>query len=226
MNRFYNALLLFLSIPTIFFAIYVGFDLPLAILNSSGAIYPHSEMIFIVIGLIMATINIRRSIRRWFGVRLVAKTKEFRWNEEVTKDRIKRIWTYNILEAVVMTAVAIGLYKLTPLAWMPSIALLYCAFDNVVFSIVGTAGKMFRVGMTSKAIVAADRDVTVIYFSGLRKIEKQQDSLYFEYIDDLELNFPLNCIDEHKKEDFYLQLRSLIDHDKVYVANNIPRATE
>ncbi len=209
-----------------FFAIYVGFDLPLTILNTSGAIFPYSEAIFIVLGLIMAFVNIRRSIRRWMGVILVGKVSEYRWNQIVNKERIQRIWTYNMLEAVVMAAVGIALYKLTSLAWMPLIALLFCTLDNIIFSIVGTLGKKFRVGMTSKAILVADRDVNVIYFSGLRRIEKQQDSLYFEYIDDLQLNFPLNCIAEDQKNNFFFQLRDVIDHDKVYVANDIPRATE
>ena len=223
MNRFYNALLLVLIFPTLFFAIYVGFDLPLGIFNSSGAILPFKGEIFLVLGLLIAIVNIRRSVRRWMGLRLVGQVKEYRWNEVVSKERVNRVWTYNVLEALVMSCVAYGLYRLTPFTWFPVLALLFCAVDNILFSIIGTVGKRFRVGLTNKAVLVSDRDVEVIYFSGLRRIEKQQDSLFFVYHDGLHLNFPINCIQEENRRAFFLNLREVVDQDKVYVANDIPR---
>lgn len=223
MNRFYNALLLAIVIPTIFFAIYVGFDLPLGIFNSSGAILPFRNEIFLAFGLVIAIINIRRTVRRWMGLRLVGQVEEYRWNGTVSKDRVSRVWLYSILEGLVMAAVAYGLYRLTPLAWFPAIALLICTVDNVLFLLIGAVGKKFRVGLTARAVLVADRDVEVIYFSGLRRIEKQQDSLFFIYKDGLQLNFPLNCIQEENKPEFFKHLREVVDKEKVYIANDIPR---
>lgn len=223
MNRFYNAALLAIGFPTLFFAIYVGFDLPLGIFNSSGAILPFRGEIFLVLGLLIAIINVRRSVRRWTGLRLVGQVQEYRWNESVSKDRITRVWLYNFLEALVMAVMAYAIYKVSPEAWFPACAYLICTVDNILFTIVGASGKKFRVGLTAKAVLVSDRDVEVIYFSGLRKIEKQQDSLFFIYRDGMQLNFPLNCIQEENKPEFFKHLREVVDKDKVYIANDIPR---
>jgi hypothetical protein len=102
-------------------------------------------------------------------------------------------------------------------AWLPALAFSMVFPDNMVFLLTGKIKKGFRLGVTPKAVIMADRDVQVIYFSGLRKVSIHQDSIYFEYINDLQLNFPIDTIDLDKRDIFFDQLSERIDKDRVFL---------
>ncbi len=216
MNRFINALLVFILIPTMLVTIIVGFDLPLTFLKTTGAELPYRAEIFLSIGVLILLINVRRSIKRWMGIRLVTQVKKFKWNAPVSTTRKKRVTMYLILEIVVFAFVGIALYEVTSQAWMPAIAFVYVALDNIIFTIVGFWTNAFRVGLSSKALIVADREVTVLYFSGLRKVSQQQQSIYFDYIKGLQLHFPTDCIPEEKRAEFFALLESQMDPNRVF----------
>ena len=217
MNRFINALLLFFLLPTMSLTILVGFDLPLESLRTSGQQIPYRDIIFLVLGIILLTINVRRSVRRWMGLRLVNQVEKFKWNETMSKERLKRVVVYTILEAVVMAFVGTTLYYVSEEAWMPAIAFWFGALDNVVFLVFGSSNERFRAGITSKAIIVADRDVNLVYFSGLRKVSIHQQTIYFDYIKNLQLSFPVECIEQDQLSSFFETLEAQIDRDKVFV---------
>ena len=72
-------------------------------------------------------------------------------------------------------------------------------------------------GITSKAVVVADRDVSVLYFSGLRKVSIHQQSIYFDYIKGLQLSFPIDCMEKDQHDVFFNVLEEQLDTDKVFV---------
>lgn len=213
MNRFINAVLLFFTLITAFVAIYVGFDLPFGILKTTGAEIPYVDYVFYGLGLLLFMIVLRRSYRRWMAMRIVSQTEKFKWNKAVSKERRARVIVYNTLEFFVYVFAALTLYWLTDRAWAPTLALLFAALDNVLLTIMH---KKYRVGMTSKAIIVADREVVVLYFTGLRKVSRLQQTVYFDYIKDLQLSFPTNCLAENEHAEFFHQLEQLVDRDKVY----------
>ena len=221
MNRFINMLLLVILFPTIILALWVGLDLPVGFLKMNGAELPYNDTIFLVDGLLILIILLRRSIRRWMGMRVVAQQKKFKWNAPVSSSRKKRVVTYLMLETVVMAFVGIGLYTITPLAWLPAGAFLLSAVDNIVFAIVGIKGDHYRVGLSSKALIVADRDVSVLYFTGLRKVSQHQQSIYFDYIKGLQLSFPTDCIDEKNRSAFFEMLEAQLDRDKVFFSKTM-----
>ncbi len=216
MNRFINVLLLVVLFPTILLTVYVGFDLPLSFLKTTGQFLPYKFQIFLGIGLFILIIVLRRSIRRWMGMLIVAKQKSFKWNAPVSSSRKKRVLTYLGLEAFIMLFVAIALYTVSKDAFAPAGALLFSVIDNVVFGIVGGVKNGFRVGLSSKALMVADREVILLYFKGLRKVSVHQQTVYFDYIKDLQLSFPLDCIKEESKEEFFSTLEAQMDPKKVY----------
>lgn len=216
MNKFINTLLLFLLFPTLMLAIYVGLDLPISALKVTGSELPYRHELFLGLGLLLFVLNLRRSIRRWMGVQIVSKKERFKWNMAVSSDRVKRVNTYLALEVAVMTFVGIALLVLTTQAWLPAAAFLFGAVDNLVFMILSKKGNRYRVGLSSKALIVADREVTVLYFTGLRKVSLQQQSIYFDYIKGLQLSFPSDCIPEEEKTQFYALLEAQLDPDKVY----------
>lgn len=199
------------------FTILVGFDLPLESLRTSGQQIPYRDIIFLSLGIILLTINLRRSVRRWMGLRLVNQVEKFKWNETMSKERLKRVVVYTILEAVVMAFVGTTLFYVSEEALMPAIAFWFGALDNIVFLIFGSSKERFRAGITSKAIIVADRDVNLVYFSGLRKVSIHQQTIYFDYIKNLQLSFPIECIEKEQLSSFFSALEAQIDRDKVFV---------
>ncbi|MFN6014296.1 MAG: hypothetical protein ACK47F_06380, partial [Flavobacteriales bacterium] len=165
-------------------------------------------------------INVRRSVRRWMGMRLTNQVNKFKWNEPMSSERKKRVVVYTLMEALVMGCVGTALYQVAQEAFIPSSAFWFGTADNLVFLIVGSTGNRFRGGITSKAVIIADRDVSLIYFRGLRKVSIQQDSIYFDYIKGLQLSFPMDCIPPSKKDEFFEILEQQIDRDKVFVTKN------
>ncbi|MFZ9029531.1 MAG: hypothetical protein ACO2Z9_10980 [Crocinitomicaceae bacterium] len=216
MNRFINALLLFIYFPTLLITIFVGFDLPIQILRVPGSELPYKEYIFMGLGILILMVNIRRSIRRWMGMRIVGKVKRFKWNFAVSQERKSRVFTYLVLEGMILAIAGAALYIISKDAWMPALALVLPAIDNLAFLIIGKQRDAFRVGLSSKALIVADRDVTLLYFTGLRKVSIHQQTIYFDYIKDLQLSFPLDCIQPDMKDAFFAQLKDQVNTDKVF----------
>ena len=216
MNRFFNALLLFFLFPTMALTVFVGFDLPVEFLKVSGRNLPYRFEAFLIFGLILLLINLRRTIRRWMGMYIVNKQQKFRWNAEVSKTRRQRVVAYNLLEALVCGSIGAGLYAVTKEAWFPAVALLFCTVDNIIFTFFGTIGHRYRAGVTAKAVILADRDVQVLYFSGLRKISIHQQTIYFDYIKGFQINISLDRIQPQDRSVFFEVIEGLVDKDKVF----------
>ena len=178
MNRLINVILLFILFPTMLLTVFVGFDLPLSFLKTTGQFLPYKFEIFLGIGLFILILQLRRSIRRWMGMHIVSKQKKFKWNTPVSDSRKKRVVTYLLLEALIMTFLGTALYTVTSDAWAPAAAFLFGAFDNIIFAFIGGVKNGFRIGLSSKALIVADREVTLLYFKGLRKVSIQQQSIY------------------------------------------------
>ncbi len=220
MNKFINALLLLLLFPMMLLAIFVGFDLPISFLNTTGNRLRFHHEILLAFGLIISIIIVRRSLRRWMGVKLINQTSKFKWNQPISNSRIDRVQLYNYLEALVFLSISLALYSLTSKAWLASLAFLFNAIDNIVFIVIGKMKNLFRIGITSKAIMVVDREVVLIYFSGLRKVSIQQQTIYFDYIEDLQLSIPMNCITDQQKEVFFESISNQLDLNKVFITKN------
>ena len=149
---------------------------------------------------------------------IVNKTTRFSWNEVVSNDRKQRIIVYTLLEVLIMSSLASALYFIMGSNRIPGIILYAFSLESLIFLLVGLQNK-FRVGISSRAVIVADREVTVVYFSGLQKITIGNESIYFDYIKDLQLSFPTDCIDSQLLDSFKTGVREMIDKDKVLIRN-------
>lgn len=199
------------------FTIAVGFDLPIEFLRTSGQQLPYRFEVFLGLGLLIFIINARRSVRRWMGMRLVNQTTKFLWNFPMSVERIKRVRVYTIMEAAVLFFIGTTLYEITTEAIVVACGFWFATVDNLVFLFIGTQKHRFRVGITKKAVIAADREVSVLYFSGLRKVSIQQQTIYFDYIKELQLYFPLDCISMGERNSFFATVEGVVDTTKVFV---------
>ncbi len=200
--------------------IYVGYDLPVEFLKTTGTQIPYHEQIILAFAALFLIIGARRSVRRWSGLRLVGSTKKYLWNVPISSGRIKQANLYLILEGLIHLSIAYALYSISPVALPVALVLALLGLDHLVFAWVGSTKNKFRMGMTSKALVIADRDVKVIYFSGLRKVTTQQQSLFFDYVEELQLSMPINSFSEEHKSEFIQHLEKVVNRDKVFFSEN------
>jgi hypothetical protein len=199
-------------------SIYVGFDLPVEFLKTTTAQLPYLDYGFLGLGLILLAISIRRSIRRWMGVRMTNQKGKYKWNSKVSASRKIRVVVYTILESAVMVSLGLAYYYLTSFAWFPSIVMLFFSFEGLLFLIV-CHKNLFRIGITSKAILVADREVILIYLSGLRQVSISQQTVYFDYLENLQLTFPTDCVEENEREQFFTTLKEQVNREKVLFKN-------
>lgn len=214
MNSFINILLLVVTIPTLFFSVFVGFDLPVEILHTTAGQLPYKFIVFLSLGMLLLIISVRRSIRRWMGIRMVNQTTRFKWTGQISKKRKQRVIVYTILESLIMFLIGIGYISLTKEAWFPASVMMFFGFESIIFLLVNSKNR-FRVGLSSKAILTADREVILLYLEGLRKVSISQQSVYFDYIEELQLSFPTDCIEDSEKNVFFEQLKKSVNRDKV-----------
>ncbi len=218
MNSFINVLLLVFTLPTMLLSIYVGFDLPVEFLRTTTAQLPYLDYGFLGLGLILLVISLRRSIRRWMGVRMTKQKSKYKWNSTVSAQRKIRVVVYTILESAVMASLGLAYYYLTPFAWFPSLVMLFFSLEGLLFLIV-CHKNLFRIGITTKAILVADREVILIYLSGLRQVSISQQTVYFDYLENLQLTFPTDCVEEKEREQFFNTLKEQVNRDKVLFKN-------
>lgn len=216
MNKFVNILLMLISFPALAIIVYVGFDFPVEFLKTTGNNIPFKQEIFLGFGALLLIIGGRRSMRRWTGMRMVSQISRFQWNQPMGKSRIRQANMYLNLEALMHLFLAFSTYAVTPQAWPISAVYLILGLDHLIFEIYGTSKNKFRVGITKNAIVVADRDVKIIYFSGLRRVSTHQQSLFFDYIKELQIAIPIDAIAVENRASFRETVEQIVDRDKVF----------
>lgn len=214
MNRSINILLLVFSMPAIAFTIIVGFDIPIDFLKGSGANLWYRHIVFYVLAGMLALLVGRRTIHRWVGVGMTKNPKRFIWCREIGKERKRQVRLYLVLEAVLAGFFTYTSYVLTPESWPLTAVYGFMMIDQLLFLFV--AQSWFRVGVTKNAVVIADREVRILYFSGLRRVESHQQTIYFEYIEELQLSFPTNAIPADAFTEFRACIEQQVNRDKVF----------
>ncbi|MDR0801365.1 hypothetical protein [Fluviicola sp.] len=212
MNRSINILLLFFSFPAFAFIICIAFDIHF--FNIPLAESPFKIHIFVGFAMLLLLLIIRRSTSRWVGVFMTRKPERFIWSTPVSAERKKQVRLFLLLETVIALFAAATALLLTEESWPIAAVYGLMVLDQLLF--LALTQSWFRVGITHKAVVVADREVRLLFFSGLRRVETHQQTLYFEYIEDLQLFFPVNCIPKGKYGEFRAAMEERVDRDRVF----------
>ena len=216
MNKSVNILLILLLIPVFGLSIFVGFDLPIEFLKTSGKNLPFQHVIFITFGILIFLLGVRRSMQRWVGIKMVNNLEKYQWNEEIDAKRKSQINMYLIIEGIMHLLVGFALVALTPKVLVIATVFFALGIDHLLFCLIGNFKKVWRVGVTNKAIVVAERDFKVIYFSGLRRVTVHQQTLFFDYIKELQLAISIDSISPANRESFRNILDEKLNRDKVH----------
>lgn len=217
MNRTYNIWIFIISALSLFFALLLEFHRmgsfdTLAIQE----IAPYGDIVFSIAGGLLFLLGAFRSYRKWSGMNVVNQLDRFQFNSVISKYRKKLVVSINLMEMISFFLIAIAFMVFYSKAfYIPVIFFVFIA-DMMANTWLGTKGKKYRIGMTNKAIISADREVVLIYFKGLKHISIQRDLMYFEYVNDLVLTLPLSSIPPEERGDFVFGLRQRIDEKKVF----------
>ncbi|TNE55495.1 MAG: hypothetical protein EP338_04295 [Bacteroidetes bacterium] len=220
MNKSTNILLFLFSLPILAFTLAISFDMPLEIIKISGANLPYQKELFWSFAAIVFMLGARRSIRRWMGLRMVNQVTRFRWNKTMSLGRYRQSNLYLILEGVLHLIMAYGFWTLTERSYPVVLAFSILGLDHLVFALLSSSKRWFRVGLTGKAIVVADRQVTAIYLQGLKAVSVQQESIFFDYGNDLQLDFPVSCIEQEDRQSFREELEQVVNRNKVHFSDS------
>lgn len=146
------------------------------------------------------------------------KPERFVWSVPVGKERQKQVRMYLWIEMIVAAAFMLTTIGLTFEAWPLAMVYGLMFLDQLIFLLI--APKWFRVGITHQAVLISDRELRVLYFSGLRRVEKHQQTIYFEYLEDLQLFFPENCMESKDYPGFREALEAKVNRDKVFFSES------
>ena len=217
MNKIYNIWILFISILTMPFAFAVGINEVYGVFDlRMHDEFQYTTLVFGIAGGLIFLLGALRSSRRWSGIRVVNQIDRFQFNTVISPERKQRVILNNSIEIVGFFLIGVVFAVFSKDAIFISLIFVIFIIDAVVNTLRGITGKKYRVGMTKKAIVAVDREVIAIYFKGLKRISIDKELLFFEYINDLVLDFPLSSVPPEHQEEFMNLLRRNVDETKVY----------
>jgi len=217
MNKVYNIWIFIISLLTMPFAFAVGINEVYGVFDlRMHDEFEYTQLVFGISGGLIFLLGLMRSSRKWSGIRVVNQIDRFKFNTAISQERKQRVILNNGIEIVGFFLIAVVFTVFSKDAVFISLIFVIFIIDSVVNTIRGLTGKKYRVGMTKKAIVSVDREVITIYFKGLKHISIDKEQLYFEYINDLVLDFPLSNIPTEKQEEFMRLLRNNVDETKVY----------
>lgn len=221
MNKVFNIWILIITVLTYPVAIAVGKNLDFSLfgLSVQGEEFPHKELYFAICAGLIFLFGAIRSSKKWLGLRVVKQVDRFQFSTPISEKRKRRVRLYNILEIAFYLIFAGGLIYFSEFALYVALVYVILAFDNAINTILGLSKKQYRIGMTKKAIVMADRETKAIYFKGLKKVSHHQQTLYFEYVNGLVLHFPDDMIPKTEWEKFVRTLKANVSPEKVYYSN-------
>lgn len=206
------------TLSGIFFLLYgflvmaLGFDLSL----SSGLSLtnmPWQKEIAYGFTLVIFLLGMLRIIRRWQGIKDMKKFDSFRYAQPISYRILGLSSLFTMAETVFMVGAIIFLSFLVgyvPTLVYPMIVVLFIlALESASFALrITRKGKAFRIGISDTAVAYFDREMHILYFTSLIRVEMHQDMINFQYKDDLNLFLPLDVI---RKEDLAEFRRTLMD---------------
>lgn len=220
MSKAVNFLLAMLIIPTAILALLVGFDLN-ALGFVRGLDTPYISEFFIGMAIFAGILLFWRAFRRWSALFIFRNEKQFVWVGASTQTHINRVRFYLLLEALFFVCLAVYFYWISELTLYMSVVFLAAALESVIFIAMRCNPKHLKAGIIKNGLVIADRDLTFYYFSGLKSVSTQNESIYLEYRNDLCLAFPIHAINKEDRPAFMDHFLSAVDKKRVFVSDKI-----
>lgn len=220
MNKFVNFLSLVILAPYSLLALSIKHELEFWPEKSAAHIPYQSEIATAVFAVILV-LNLIRVYQKWSILRAFWKTQNLQLKIPVKKSWYNSKNLPNYLEALYALAFGYFFIQNDITTKNLGLALLFFGLENIFYVIWVRVKNLYAVAINKKALILLDRQFSAYYFHGLRKMEKDFDQIYFEYMDGLQLKFPLKSIDENQQKEVMNTILENINQDKVYVDQDL-----
>lgn len=180
---------------------------------------PYKVEICLAFALLILLLGLLRIKRRWQGSNDMKRFKSFHFVRQVNKSRLNLSFLYTLAECIFMGGfifVMVLLMDDNPNYVLPMIAVVsVLLIESAFFAFrISQGGDSYRLGIDKKAVAWFDREMNILYFTGLKKIEMHQDMINFQYKEDLNLFLPLDVIEKKDRKPFKEALMATIEEYK------------
>jgi hypothetical protein len=220
MSKNVNFLLALVIIPTAFLALLVGFDLN-ALGFVRGLDTPYASEFFIGVSIFAGLLLFWRVLRRWSALYIFKNKNQFVWIGSSTQVHINRVRFYILLETLFFVCIGIYFYWITEITIYLSMIFFTASLEGLLFIALRCNINFLKSGIIKNGLIIADRDLTFYYFSGLKSVSTQNDSIYLEYRNDLCLSFPIHAISKEDRAAFMNHFLDAVDKKRVFVSDKI-----
>jgi hypothetical protein len=220
MNKLINLLSIVVLIPSAFLAFAIVNELEFWP-EKSAAHLPYQKQIYTAVFAFILIINLFRVYQKWSIIRAFWKINNFKIRIPAQKSWYTSKSVSNWLE--VLYALAFGYFftQLGDLTKNLGLALLFFGAENIFYIIWVRTKNLYAVAINKKAMILLDRQFSAFYFHGMRKMEKDFDQIYFEYMDGLQLKFPMKSLGKEDQKKVIEIVMESINQDKVYVDQDL-----
>jgi len=220
MSKSINILLSLILFPTLFVALMVGFDLN-ALGFIEGLDTPYITEYFVGIAIFSGVLFAWRAFRRWSALLIFNKKDEFVWVGAATREHIGRVRLYLLLEALFFFVFGLFFFKISAMTSALAWVFFASTIESILFILLRCNVKYMRAGIIKNGLVIADRDLTFYYFSGLKSVSTQNESIYLEYKNDLCRSFPIHAINKEDRAEFLKHFIHGVDKKRVFVSEKL-----
>lgn len=218
MNSFFNGLILVLCLIALPFAMAVGLneDLSFFGMKIPGEEFAYKDWFFLLVAALIFFLAVMKASRKWSALDVVKQKSRFLFSAELSAKRKNSVILFGGMEWLFLLLVGSFFLVIAKETLFVALVLTLMLIEHILHLSYGFIGNKFGIGMTSKAIVAADRSYVVIYFQGLKKVTKQQNNLLFDYGNNLVLELDLDWMEPQQQELFIVELKKIANPKRVF----------
>ena len=220
MNKVVNVFSLVILAVFTLMSMVIIFDLSVS--NIHLRAMPYKVEILSALAVLFFLVGLIRVRRRWQGVKDMRKFSQFDFDSKVSKKFLNKALMFTSLEVLFMLAamyIFLVFYNIEPQMMVIMLCvMIVLIIESIVFLFqIISAGKAFRIGINSRVIAYYGREMHLLFYAGLRRVELHQKDLFsFQYKDDMVLFFPASVLNEEDRVPFRDALLNQLEQKNIY----------
>lgn len=162
---------------------------------------PYKQEIAYGFTLIILLLGVLRIVRKWQGAKDMTNFNKFTFVRPIATSAKNLSLIYALIEVVFMGILIYFLYRISALdlslVFPMLIVISFLLLEGIIFAYrIGKGGKAFRIGINKNVVAYFNREMHLMYFTGLKRVEMHQDMINFQYKDDLNILMPLDVLEK------------------------------
>lgn len=216
MGKLVNFIVFLLLILTGLLVVFYHFDLEIGLIRGKEIPFVH-EIILGITGFI-ALLLVSRVVSKWSSFFFMRKITNFKWESFMSSER--RQWVIMVQGMELLFLVIFGMFFLffDEISFYMGFLLSFLAVEKATFILASYQNKIYKIGITSKAILYFDKGLHTTPFFDAVRIKEQSKQLYFEEKNGMVYKFPLYAVPEERQKEFKVQLLKQIETEKVIIS--------